>query len=329
MPATAEPQVMQCMEVWGGNQAVDSNVVMAGLDAWVYCKPYRDAEGGGDVYYVSSCATGRINRLLVADVSGHGADVAQTAVQLRSLMRRHVNQIDQTRFIGTMNEQFASLAQCGCFATAIATTFFAPTNHLSLCNAGHPPPLVYRAVERAWSFLQQDRAAKESLPGNFPLGVVDLSSYAQFDVRLRVGDLVLCYTDSLIECADGQGKGELLGRPGLLDVVRTLNASDPGTFIPSLLRAIEAKACAALTGDDVTVLLFRPNGLAPTKPLGERLIAPFRVVRDIVQAWRRGDVMPWPEFSVANLGGAMFTPLSRLFRPRKRPLATNHTITHE
>ena len=34
MPATAtqhEPQVMQCMEVWGGNQAVDSGVVMAGL----------------------------------------------------------------------------------------------------------------------------------------------------------------------------------------------------------------------------------------------------------------------------------------------------------
>src|SRR5688500_508675 len=223
MVATAEPQVMQCMEVWGGNQAVDSGVVMAGIDAWVYCKPYRGAEGGGDVYYVSSCATGRINRLLVADVSGHGADVAQTAVQLRSLMRRHVNQIDQTRFIATMNGQFAALARNGCFATAISSTFFAPTNHLSLCNAGHPPPLLYRAAERTWSFLQQDRAARESSgAANFPLGVVDLSDYAQFDVRLNVGDLVLCYTDSLVECGDGAGTGELLGQHGLLDVVKTL-----------------------------------------------------------------------------------------------------------
>jgi len=315
MVATAEPQVMQCMEVWGGNQAVDSGVVMAGLDAWVYCKPYRDAEGGGDVYYVSSCATGRINRLLVADVSGHGADVAQTAVQLRSLMRRHVNQIDQTRFIGTMNAQFAALAQSGCFATAIATTFFAPTNHLSLCNAGHPPPLVYRAAQRTWSYLQQDRAAKESSAGNFPLGIIDLSDYAQFDVRLKVGDLVLCYTDSLVECGDGQG--DLLGQQGLLDVVRTVDASNPGAFIPSLLRAIEAKACAELSGDDVTVLLFRPNGLAPTKPLHERLIAPFRVLREIVRSWRSGEPMPWPEVSIANLGGAMITPLSRLFRRRQ------------
>jgi sigma-B regulation protein RsbU (phosphoserine phosphatase) len=314
MPAT-EPQIMQCMEVWGGNQAVDSGVIMAGLDAWVYCKPYRDAEGGGDVYYVSSCATGRINRLLVADVSGHGADVAQTAVQLRSLMRRHVNQIDQTRFIGTMNQQFAALATCGCFATAIATTFFAPTNHLSLCNAGHPPPLLYRAAERNWSFLRQDRAAKEAAAANFPLGIVDLSDYAQFDVRLKVGDLVLCYTDSLVEASDG--RGDLLGQQGLLDVVRTLDVSSSSTFIASLLRAIEAKGGAELTGDDVTVLVFRPNGLAPTKPLLERLIAPFRVLREIVRAWRQGDVMPWPEMSVANLGGAMFTPLSRLFRPRR------------
>ena len=310
----AEPQVMQCMEVWGGNQAVDSGVVMAGLDAWVYCKPYRDAEGGGDVYYVSSCATGRINRLLVADVSGHGADVAQTAVQLRSLMRRHVNQIDQTRFIKTMNGQFAALAQAGCFATAIATTFFAPTNHLSLCNAGHPPPLLYRAAERKWSFLRQERALEPTSAPNFPLGIVDISDYAQFDVRLKVNDLVLCYTDSLIECGDG--RGELLGTNGLLDVVKSLNASDPGTFISSLLSAVEAKACAPLTGDDVTVLLFRPNGLAPTKPLGERLLAPFRVLRAVMSGLRHGDVMPWPEMTIANLGGAMFTPLSRLFRPR-------------
>ncbi len=100
-------------------------------------------------------------------------------------------------------------------------------------------------------------------------------------------------------------------------MVRRLDVSSPATFIASVLRAIEAKACAPLSGDDVTVLLFRPNGLAPTKPLGERLVAPFRVLREMVRAWRNHDAPPWPEFSVANLGGAMFTPLSKLFRPRK------------
>jgi len=142
MPEHDDAHHMQCMEVWGGNQVADSGVVMAGLDAWVYSKPYGGAEGGGDVYYVSSCATGRIVRLLVADVSGHGAKVSQIATGLRALMRKHVNQIDQARFVRSMNEQFQTLASIGSFATAVVTTFFAPTNHLSLCNAGHPPPLI-------------------------------------------------------------------------------------------------------------------------------------------------------------------------------------------
>src|SRR5947199_1866336 len=123
-----QSEVMQCMEVWGGNQPTDSGVVMSGLDAWVYCKPFGASAGGGDVYYVSSCATGRITRLLVADVSGHGSGVSEIAAGLRSLMRKHVNQINQSKFVCSMNEQFNAMGKAGCFATALVTTFFSPTN---------------------------------------------------------------------------------------------------------------------------------------------------------------------------------------------------------
>src|SRR3982751_6288201 len=120
----ADAQLMQCMEVWGGNQIMDTNVVMAGLDAWVYSKPYGNADGGGDVYYVSSCATGRITRLLVADVSGHGRQVCDVGTQLRTLMRRYVNYIDQSRFVADLNREFTTLSDSGCFATAVVTTFW-------------------------------------------------------------------------------------------------------------------------------------------------------------------------------------------------------------
>lgn len=317
--ASAAPQTMQCMEVWGGNEIVDSSVVMSGLDAWVYCKPYQDAAGGGDVYYVSSCATGRITRLLVADVSGHGAAVCSTASDLRSLMRQFVNHIDQKRFVHSMNRQFTALAQNGCFATALVTTFFSPTKELSLCNAGHPPPLLYRAAEREWSYLRERTTQRDapSSPGatNFPLGIVDLNEYAQFSVRLNLGDVVLCFTDSLIEARDD--RGQLLGEDGLLEVVRTVDVGDPPHFIPSLLGAIEAKAAGNLTGDDVTILLFRPNGLSGGVRLKDRLLAPFRVLSAAAGAWRRHESAPWPEFSFANLGGAMIGPLSRFGRRRR------------
>ena len=94
---------MQCVEVWGGNESADRNVVTTGLDVRVLSQAYGGATGGGDVYYVSSCASGRLTRLLLADVAGHGAAVAETAEMLRSLMQRNVNHLNQSRFTEQLN----------------------------------------------------------------------------------------------------------------------------------------------------------------------------------------------------------------------------------
>jgi serine phosphatase RsbU (regulator of sigma subunit) len=254
---TTPSQQMVCMEVWGGNRAVDSGVVMAGLDAWVYSRPYGGSDTGGDVHYVSSCATGRVTRLLVADVSGHGDAVAGIATSLRELMRRNVNYIDQTRFVRQMNREFGALSQDGNFATAIVTTFFAPTGDLTVCNAGHPPPLVYRAKTGVWSLLKAPRRSEGLI--NMPLGILALTGYEQFGIRLRTGDMVLCFTDSLTESRGIDG--EMLGEQGLLDVVSAIRVGDPATLISRILDAIRAKSDGNLTDDDVTALLFRSNGL--------------------------------------------------------------------
>lgn len=97
-------QRMQCMEVWGGNRQVDRYLETPGLEAWIYSQPHQQAPGGGDVYYISSCASGRITRILLADVSGHGVDASKLAVGLRELMRRNINIVKQSRFVTEMNQ---------------------------------------------------------------------------------------------------------------------------------------------------------------------------------------------------------------------------------
>jgi sigma-B regulation protein RsbU (phosphoserine phosphatase) len=300
-------ETMTCMEVWGGNEPVSSGVEMAGLDAWIYCKPWR-GNAGGDVYYVSSCATGRINRLLVADVSGHGGRVAETAAELRTLMRQYINYIDQTKFVTSMNRQFTRASHDGLFATAIVTTFFAPTNTLTLTNAGHPAPLLYRRAERKWMPLDRQFEPRDAAVRNVPIGIID-SEYVQFEVKLDVGDLVLCFTDWLIESRDE--RCEFLGTERVLEVVRSLNPDDPARFIPSLLEKLEALNPKNLDSDDVTVLLFRPNGRAARTPIRERLLAPLRIARDVVCAVRQRRPAGWPELSVRNIGGALLAPLNR------------------
>src|SRR5712664_3350527 len=149
-------QQMTSIEVWGGSELTTRRVEMGGLDAWVYSKPFGEAQRGGDVYYASSCATGRISRLLLADVAGHGTSVAATAADLRTLMRRFVNRLDQADFVRLLNQQFIALSQAATFATAVVSTFFAPSRRLTVCNAGHPKPFLYRAAQQQWSFLGQD-----------------------------------------------------------------------------------------------------------------------------------------------------------------------------
>jgi sigma-B regulation protein RsbU (phosphoserine phosphatase) len=306
-------QRMQCMEVWGGSQLTARGVQLGGLDAWVYSKPYGQAQRGGDVYYASSCATGRISRLLLADVAGHGNSVASIAADLRTLMRRFVNRLDQAEFVRLLNQQFAALSREGTFATAIVTTFFAPSRRLNVCNAGHPRPLLYRAAQRRWNFLDHDGSAGESAPRNVPLGIFDLAEYDQFDIELESGDCLLSYTDALIESRDADG--EMLGEDGLLRVTRLLGNLEPQELIDTLLKDIAERFPENLSEDDVTLLLVRASGSEPRFSLKEKLWALIRLAGSSIRAINpRAERPPLPDANLANIGGAIIPALGRRWR---------------
>ena len=309
-------QQMHCMEVWGGSQLTARGVAMGGLDAWVYSKPYGGAKRGGDVYYASSCATGRISRLLLADVSGHGRTVATTAADLRTLMRRFVNRLDQAEFVRLLNQQFTNLSRDGSFATAVVSTFFAPSGRLTLCNAGHPRPLLYRAAQQEWNLLIQQESSRPSAPSNIPLGLFDVAEYEHFDVELETGDCVLSYTDALIESRDADG--EMLGEAGLLRIVRLLGGVEAEKFIQTLLAEISERYPENLTEDDVTLLFVRANGQKPRFSLGEKLRAQLRFAGSLVRAINpKAERPPFPDLVLPNIGGAIIPALGRRWRARR------------
>jgi phosphoserine phosphatase RsbU/P len=310
-PMSDQPgQHMQCMEVWGGSQFTSRGVEFGGLDAWVYSKPYGQAHAGGDIYYASSCATGRISRLLLADVAGHGQTVAATAADLRTLMRRFVNRLDQTEFVRLLNQQFSELPRTGAFATAIVTTFFEPSRRLMVCNAGHPRPLLYRVSDGRWDFLGTLEASKRAAPSNIPLGLYAGAEYEQFDIELAPGDCLLSYTDALIESRDADG--EMLGEDGLLRITRLLMEVEPHKLIETLLAEIAARYPENLSEDDVTVLLVRANGRRLRFPLRAKL----RALGRFFTAPFRGERAPLPDARIANIGGAIFPALGRRWRSR-------------
>jgi sigma-B regulation protein RsbU (phosphoserine phosphatase) len=311
-------QHMQCMEVWGGSQLTSSGVELAGLDVWVYSKPFGQAPRGGDVYYLSSCASGRISRLLLADVSGHGKSVASTAADLRTLMRRFVNRLDQKEFVRLLNEQFTALSRNGTFSTAVVATFFSPTRRLSLCNAGHPRPLLFRARDGRWSFLGHDDHAEKKGPRNIPFGVLPITDYAQLDIELEPGDYLLSYTDALIESCDADG--EMLGEEGLLRIVNLLGDVAAEKVIAALLQEIGERFPENLSADDVTLMGARANGRSLHFSLREKMDAFRRFLKTAFRSLNpRAERAPFPDANLANVGGMVIPALARRWRAPHAP----------
>lgn len=259
-------RTMKCMEIQGGSHAVQEVVSTPGLEAWVYSLPYEGAERGGDLHYLSVCGGGLFTRLIIADVSGHGAKVAQFSAWLRTAMRKNINRKSQTTLVREINRQFSELAQSQRFATAVISTYLATRRRLTVCNAGHPRPLWFRAETGQWMIMNRET----SVTGNLPLGIDDEADYHQFAVTLERGDIVVFYTDALSEAADASGT--MLNEEGLLQLARGLKRDDPRQFGTALLTRIGEYRGGQPLDDDTTLVILFHDASGPRRiSLAEKL----------------------------------------------------------
>ena len=308
---------LACSEVWGGNDEVLRAVSMPGLDAYVLSKPHAGDAAGGDIHYLSSCATGRIGRVLIADVAGHGEQVAGLALKLRAILRKNVNYVDQSRVMREMNREFVAEQQRGSglarFATAIVATFWGPTGELDLTIAGHPPPLLYRSATRTWSVLAATAPVNDD--ADVPLGILDTSTYTRQQVRLQRDDLLVLYTDALVEASPNARRSsdrrEMLGTSGLLALARELDVSDAAAVTTSLLDRVRAFAGGELD-DDATLMVLKLNAIPPVRgSFATGLATTGRLVKKFVTAPFRRETFAWPQLRVDNFLGSFVDRFNR------------------
>lgn len=262
------------MEIIGGNQAARMAIDAPGLDIWLDSRPVA-GNVGGDIHYFSGCGSGRVTRLAIADVSGHGPSMDDIAKTLRALMRKHINLLDQTHFAQALNREFGEQAHDDYFATVLLATYFGPTDHLIICNGGHPRPVWFSRRLNRWQFLdpstpdkgasiRQEKTTYRLVPlANLPLGVIEPTDYYQFAVKLEQDDLVVFYTDALIEAANAQN--QQLGEAGLLRVVSQLQPCEPRDFAELLLARVDQWRDGVQRDDDQTLIVMHHNGSGPPK----------------------------------------------------------------
>ncbi len=277
MSTGMQNEEMACMEVWGGNVSTEAAIDRPGLSCRVYSRSYGSSDFGGDVYYLSSCASGRLTRFLLADVCGHGESAAGSARALREMMRQNVNRIRQTQLVEAVNRELTEADLAGRFATALVGTWLSTTSQMVLSNAGHPIPLLYRASTGRWA-LCDDRPTKRVAMQDMPLGIDERTSYSQHRVKLKPGDLLLCYTDALSESIDAEGNQ--LQTSGLVQLLESLGSPRSDRLTSSLLGKLEQFSADNLERDDLTIMLF--TATTRPVPLADSLLSPWRYLLNLV-----------------------------------------------
>lgn len=195
--------VLACDVQQGFMQAQAFCPIGDSLDYSARCRQVRAL--GGDCYnfipFKDDCLA-----LVVGDASGKGLAAALMIASVQSSLRTAVlfTGSDMAALLKVVNQQAYASSSENRFATLFYGVFDKSNRILRYVNAGHNPPIVIR----------QDGAVHYLETGGAPVGLFADSEYREGSVKLETGDLVIAFTDGLIEAANPDG--EEWGVQGLL-----------------------------------------------------------------------------------------------------------------
>lgn len=249
----ALPGRLSCGQMWSGSGATSGVMMLPGLELWLESVPTGSAHAGGDVHFFSNCPQCLVSRIALADVSGHGEDVVAFADALRHLMAKYLAALDQEGLMRDLNQVSRRALGSFHYATMLALGWHSRRGLLVLTNAGHPPPMLYRAARGRWGWLNTKRASQG--PAGVPLGLLDSVEYFRQVVKLQPGDLVVLYSDGVSEALNTDGIE--LGRDGLMSLAAEAATQSALNFGTELTQSLLSFRGGVSQGDDQTIIVLR------------------------------------------------------------------------
>lgn len=205
---------------------------------------------GGDFYdYIP--LTDKILGLAIADVSGHGLPAA---LQVRDIyMGLRMGLARDLKIVRTV-ERLNSIIHRSTLTSRFVSMFYGELELNGVfiyVNAGHPPPF-HLAASGEVRFLEE---------GGAVLGPLSEATYERGFVRLLPGDLLVLYTDGMVETQrpadDAPGPSEEYGVDRLVAVAREQRHRSAREIGEALLADVRKFAEPGTPEDDRTVLIVR------------------------------------------------------------------------
>ena len=211
------------------------------------CSEWKTArEVSGDFYDFVSLH-GERQGMLIADVSDKGMAAAMFMALSRTILRTMaIGKPTARETLERANDLILADAHSEMFVTVFYAVLDPDANRLTYVNAGHNPPLFYRAAHKELTTLKEHGLA---------LGVMPGISLEEHEIEMAPGDLVLMYTDGVTDAINS--REEEFGMDRLADLVMT-NAHQPvECIVDEITRAVTEFAGEGIHFDDVTMVALK------------------------------------------------------------------------
>jgi sigma-B regulation protein RsbU (phosphoserine phosphatase) len=208
-------------------------------------------EVGGDFFDVLPFEVIHLKKgttgIVIADVSGKGVPAALFMALSRIVIR--VNALwhqNPTDVIKDANNIITSDSKSGMFVTVFYGVIDSKNRILTYVNAGHNPPLLFRAQNHEISKLTRTGIA---------VGAIENAEYTSHELPLETNDVVILYTDGVTEAINQ--RQEMFGEERLHNVVKAgadLSAQD---LMQKILDQIRSFCGNQPQSDDITLMVIK------------------------------------------------------------------------
>ena len=215
-----------------------------GLEIAGECLPAMEV--GGDFYDLLQIGDGYSN-IVIGDVAGKGMPAAMFMGIVRSIIRAEgFESISASEVMRKANRLICLDSKSGMFVTIFYAIYDEAKKRLEYCNAGHIYPMLYDPSFQKFTYLNTEGR---------PLGITTESNYEAKSCRLEKGQVVVLYTDGLVEAVDGNdvpfGEGELR------TIIRENAHASADEIVQKLKGAVNLHRGTAPQSDDITLIVLK------------------------------------------------------------------------
>ena len=204
---------------------------------------------GGDFYDFFLCGPDRLF-LAVGDVSGKGVPASLFMAVSKAYLKAFIKEgLEPAEAIAHLNDELAAENDEGMFLTVFCMIIDLTSGECSYASGGHNPPYVLRRSGRV-----------ESVPPvTGPLvGIYDGRTFEAGRFALEPGDLLLTYSDGVVEAEDADKA--LYGEERTERILGSLTGRSAREVVDAVRDDVRRFTTGAPQSDDITLLALRYQG---------------------------------------------------------------------